>query len=219
MKGSKKELIERVHKHRDVVQISDKPFEVNNFYTMVFLNIDAISKYLRLSKALKGQMADFIEDECLSFDFIVEDRESSLMLANFLGSSLEKPSGSFGEDGKFSIQYPDGPVVIHPDYDFAGQKVLLVDPAAGEGAGSIELLEKVRKMGGNVSDFAVLYYWQAGAKRKLKDADVKLHHYLTGEEVFDPSHGFIPPTYISELAIFFNDRKKWHDRHGLPYNE
>ena len=196
--AEKKELIRRLHKHRGIVRIEGEPFEKDGIWTPVHLRVETISNYPLLRKDLIEGVARMIEDNEVPFDVIVEDRQSKIALAEGLGEVLGKRHGYIGDD-------------------LEGARMLPVDPAAGKGTGSVRLVKEIRDMGGEVSDFVVLYYWQAGAAEALKKEGVRLYAYLTGNEVFDPSYDFMPITHAGDLKVYFERPEEWHRKHGLEY--
>lgn len=99
-----------------------------------------------------------------------------------------------------------------------GNRVLLVEDLATDGASKINFVTGLRNAGAVVADAFVVFYYgvYAGALDTLRNAGIRLHYLTTWRDVLaEAERGRdFPPQVLAEVRAFLDDPAAWSAAHG-----
>jgi orotate phosphoribosyltransferase len=99
-----------------------------------------------------------------------------------------------------------------------GQRVLLVEDLASDGASKVAFCEALRKAGAKVNHAFVIFFYGVfpGALKTLEEMDVTLFHLANWWDVFDAAEksGTFDKASLEEVREFLHDPVGWSTRHG-----
>ena len=100
----------------------------------------------------------------------------------------------------------------------AGQKVLLVEDLATDGASKVNFLNAIRAGGGVCAHSVVVFYYGIFPKAPqiLKDAGITLHALTTWRHMIDAAEAlnYFPPEQIKGIREFLENPEAWSKAHG-----
>lgn len=99
-----------------------------------------------------------------------------------------------------------------------GERVLLVEDLASDGASKVNFCQALRKAGAKVSHTFVVFFYGVfpGALKQLEEIGVDLHYLANWWDVFDvaeQNHAFERAT-LEEVRHFLHDPIAWSGMHG-----
>ena len=99
-----------------------------------------------------------------------------------------------------------------------GERVLLVEDLATDGASKINFVNALRQAGGRVADTWVVFFYGAfpGGLETLTEANVTLHHLAQWRDVLEvaAAEKRFPETAIEGVRAFLDDPVGWSKAHG-----
>jgi len=100
----------------------------------------------------------------------------------------------------------------------AGQRVLLVEDLATDGASKLNFINALRDADLEAKHALVVFFYGVfpGALKQLEDSGVTLHYLATWWDVLEAAEdgGFFPKETIQEVRDFLHDPVEWSTRHG-----
>ena len=117
----------------------------------------------------------------------------------------KKPKG-FGRDAQIEGHLEEG------------QRVLLVEDLATDGASKVTFAQALRTAGARVADAFVVFFYGAfpGAIETLGAAGLTLHYLATWRDVVAEAEaaGHLGPASVTAVRAFLDDPKTWSSAHG-----
>lgn len=99
-----------------------------------------------------------------------------------------------------------------------GRRVLLVEDLATDGRSKIDFADALRAAGAEVAHTFVVFFYDIfpGARGRLEDAELTLHHLVTWRDVLRVARdGFgFDPARLAEVEAFLDDPIGWSAAHG-----
>ncbi len=99
-----------------------------------------------------------------------------------------------------------------------GDRVLLIEDLATDGASKISFVNALRKAGMTVTDIFVVFFYGAfsDALKDLADLGVSMHHLATWRDVLRVAEdgGYFPAPAIEAVRAFLDDPTGWSKDHG-----
>jgi orotate phosphoribosyltransferase len=196
--------------------MTDKPFIfTSGWASPVYTDCRRLISFPRARRALMEMAVEKLEREAgvERFDAVAGGETAGIPYAAWLSDRLmlpmlyvRKQAKGFGRNAQIEGHFRDG------------DRVLLVEDLATDGASKARFVEALRRAGAEVEHTFVIFFYGVfpQAQTVLDDLGIRLHALATWRDVLPEARGrnSFPPGIMKEVERFLSDPRAWSAEHG-----
>ncbi|MEO0079309.1 MAG: phosphoribosyltransferase family protein [candidate division WOR-3 bacterium] len=187
-------------------------------FSPIYIDVKGLSNYPEVNDFVLGAAALLVRN--LEFDLVCGVEAGSIAIAAIIAQKLGRPM-FFARRRR---AYPEASLFegIKP-HELFRKKVLLVDDTLVRGWTKARIVQEIRKAGGRIDACFVIFDRQEGGDEELERLGVRLYSLTNREaalsEKIPREISFLTDTEYQEVTDYFQDPRRWHERHGKKFHE
>jgi orotate phosphoribosyltransferase len=190
----------------------EKPFKLTSGWASpVYVDCRKVITFVQERREIIKLMAETVSGE--QFDVVAGGETAGISYGAWMAEALSLPYIYIRKKPKEvgKTQQIEGELG-------AGQKVLLVEDLATDGASKVNFLNAIRTGGGICDHSVVVFYYGIFPKAPqiIKDARITLHALTTWRHMIDAAEAlqYFPPGQIKGIREFLENPEAWSKAHG-----